>query len=414
MKQFRTVFEFEIMSYLRSKAYRITTVSLVCLALLLGAVPAIIAGVGSLGGGNAEQKGDAGAPIGVYDAGGTLDAKTLDSFLGASLWAWLDSADDSEVEEAVASGEYSLVLAVDGLAYTVTSPGSDTFGLSTAAYADLVKQSYQSAMLRESGLSEQEIGTILTATPVATLVSVGKDAGQSYWLGYTLLMLLYMAILMYGQFVMTSVVTEKTSKAVELLIISVKPVYLIFGKVIGAGLAGLTQLCAIILSGAVSLTLSKSAWAELAPSFAAMLDFSATGALLLFALVFFLLGFFAFAFLYAAFASTVSRMEDMNTVALFPMLPFMAAFFVAIFGMMNPSATYVTVCSFIPFLSPMVMYMRICVTDVPALQIALSVLINLATIGIAGVFGAKLYRAGVLMYGVKPSLRIILKSIGRA
>ena len=416
MRQFRTVFQFEIMSYLRSRPYLISTAALVCLALLLGIIPSILSGLGLLGNDISEEKdnGEAGAPIGIYDAKGTLTEESLDVFLGEGAWVQLDSADPDKISEAVSSGQYSLVLEADGLSYTVTRPGSGAMRFAGLDYDQMIRQGWQSAALKEKGLSQNDIDAVINAAPTAAYVSVGKDAGQSFWLGFILLIALYMAIIMYGQYVMTSVVAEKTSKTVELLITSVKPVYLMFGKVLGAGLAGLMQLCAIILAGTVSLNLSKGAWMAISPSVAGMLDFSTAGSTFFYALIFFLLGFFVFAFLYAAFASTVSRAEDVNTVAFFPMLLFVAAFLVAIMGMTNPAAGYITVCSFIPFLSPLVMFMRICMTDVPFYQILISIVIDIITVVAVGIFSAKLYRTGVLMYGVKPTMRNIWRNIRRA
>lgn len=412
MRQFKTVFQFEFMSYLRSKPYLISTGVLVFLALLLAVIPTVL----SLFSQDVpkEQHEYTSAPVAIYDSGGTLTQAALDAHLGEGSWVKLDSINPAEIEAAIESEKYSLVLEVDGLSYTVTQPGSQSMLISGSAYNALVKQSWQTAQLEQQGLSESEIENLLTASPVATYVSVGKDTAQSFWLGYLLLVALYIAIILYGNYVMTSVVAEKTSKTVELLIVSVKPVYLIFGKVISAGLAGLAQLCVVIAVSLVSLNLSKDAWATVSPSLSLMLNMSATGIALVYALIFFLLGFFVFAFLYSSFASTVNRSEDVNTIAIYPMLPFIAAFLVAIMGMSNPAAPYITVCSFIPLLSPMVMFMRICMTDVPVLQVLASIMINILTIVGVGIFSAKLYRAGVLMYGTKPSLKNIWHSIRRA
>jgi len=289
MRQFRTVFQFEIMSYLRSRPYLISTAALVCLALLLGIIPSILSGLGLLGNDKSEKKenGEAHAPIGIYDAKGTLTEEALDVFLGEGAWVRIDSADPDKISEAVSSGQYSLVLEADGLSYTVTRPGSGAMRFAGADYDQMIRQGWQSAALKEKGLSQNDIDAVINAAPTAAYVSVGKDAGQSFWLGFILLMALYMAIIMYGQYVMTSVVAEKTSKTVELLITSVKPVYLMFGKVLGAGLAGLMQLCAIILAGTVSLNLSKGAWMAISPSVAGMMDLSAAGSTFFYALIFF-------------------------------------------------------------------------------------------------------------------------------
>ena len=417
MKQFSTVFKFEIMSYFKSKPYLISTAVMVCIVFLLGIVPSVLSAIGEGAGGNEEvgsESSAADAPVGVYDIGGMLNDEILDFYLGQGGWAWLDPVDSADIEGAVSSQKYSIVMEVSGLDYTITMLGSDAMRVPASACYDLVKASCQSDMLKGIGLGQGEIRNILGADPKASYVTVGKDVAQAFLLGYVLILALYITILLYGQFVMTSVVTEKASKTIELLVISVKPIYLIFGKVAGAGLAGLAQFGVVSLAGGFSLGVIRNSLDGLPPFLAEALNFSGAGITLIYALVFFLLGFFTYAFLYAAFASTISRTEDINTVALFPMLPFIVTFFVAITGMANPAAGYVTVCSFVPFLSPLVMFMRICMTDVPLYQTLAAVLINIATVAGVGAFSAKLYRVGVLMYGTKPTPKAIWRNFRRA
>jgi ABC-2 type transport system permease protein len=415
MRQFNTVFKFEFMSYFGNKRYLITTVVLVCLTLLLGIIPAVLSAFGVIGGDPNEldeaAQTEAAAEqedlpkIGIYDKGNTLSEENLDAYLGQGRWARLDHADAGDISEAVLAAEYSLVLEVDGLNYTITMPGSETMRFYGGVYNELVKVSYQAALLRDRGLDHREAEEVLGVVALPAYVFVGKDLTESYWLGYLMILILYIAILIYGSYVMTSVITEKTSKTVELLVVSVKPVYLMFGKVVGAGAAGLVQLCVLILTGVISLNIFQRASGPSIPFLTNIFNSSSVGITLFYALVFFLLGFFGFAFLYAAFASTVSRLEDANTVTMFPMIPFIAAFFIALTGMQNPAAAHVVACSYIPLLSPMVMFMRICVTDIPLYQTLLAIAVNIITVAGVGAFSAKLYRVGVLMYGAKPTFR---------
>jgi ABC-2 type transport system permease protein len=348
--------------------------------------------------------------IGIYDRGDLLTAGMLDMHLGRGEWVWLDPADADDISGAVSSEKYSLVMEADGLNYTITMSGSDAMRLHLGAYNNLIKLSYQAAMLDSKGLGPSEIESVLGAVPIPAVISVGRDLTETFFLGYIMLFVMYMAILSYGQYVMTSVITEKTSKTVELLVTAVKPVYLIFGKVLGAGLAGLVQLSVLLSIGAFSLGMWQNASDLFPPIISEAFNLSFPAITLFYALIFFLLGFFSFAFLYAAFASTVNRIEDSNSVVMLPMLLFITAFFVAMSGMTNPTAAYIVVCSFIPLLSPMIMFMRICVTDVPVYQILAAVAVNIATLIGVGIFSAKLYRVGVLMYGMKPSLRNIWRS----
>ncbi len=120
---------------------------------------------------------------------------------------------------------------------------------------------------------------------------------------------LYIVIIMYGQMIATSVATEKSSRAMELLITSAKPVSMMFGKVIAACLAGLIQLIAVFGTGLVCFQLNRSYWKD-NQLISSVFDMPVW--LLGYMLLFFILGFFIYAFLYGAIGSTASKVEDIN------------------------------------------------------------------------------------------------------
>ena len=133
-------------------------------------------------------------------------------------------------------------------------------------------------------------------------------------------------------------------------------------------------------------------------------------------LVFFLLGFLIYAFLYGAIASTVSKLEDINTAVQPVTYLFLFGFMVVIFSMSSGEVDNVLmqVCSYIPFTSPMAMFTRVAMSTVPWYETALSIGILLgSTVGI-GVLAAKIYRLGVLMYGNAPKIGSIIKTILKA
>ena len=114
--------------------------------------------------------------------------------------------------------------------------------------------------MQKLGLSAEQSQQLLSAQAQGETITTGKDQMKSYFYTFILMFALYMTILMYGQFVAQSVVTEKSSKAMELLITSAKPSSLMFGKVVGTGLAGLVQLVLIVGSAFVFFNLNKSYW----------------------------------------------------------------------------------------------------------------------------------------------------------
>jgi ABC-2 type transport system permease protein len=133
--------------------------------------------------------------------------------------------------------------------------------------------------------------------------------------------------------------------------------------------------------------------------------------IVVYTVVFYLVGYFMYAFLYGALGSLASRVEDINTSIMPIMLVLMVAMLVSMVGMMSPEATYVTVCSFIPLFSPMVMFMRICMTDVPFWQVGISMALMVATTFGIGWLSARIYRIGVLMYGKPPRLSELFRTL---
>jgi ABC-2 type transport system permease protein len=223
---------------------------------------------------------------------------------------------------------------------------------------------------------------------------------------------LYMVILLYGQMVATNVASEKSSRAMELLITSAKPTSMMFGKVIASCLAGLSQLIAIFGSSLVFYALNKDYWAD-----NMIMDsiFNIPPELLVYMLVYFILGFLLYAFLFGAVGSTVSKMEDISTSISPINFLFVAGFLVAITGMTSgdTASPLMVFCSYFPFTASSVMFTRIAMSTVPLYEVILSMAILAgSTVGI-GVIAAKIYRLGVLMYGKPPKITSLVKMIFR-
>ncbi len=236
----------------------------------------------------------------------------------------------------------------------------------------------------------------------------GKSFTETYWYTYVLLILLYMTVNMYGQLVATSVVNEKSSRAMELLISSAKPNNLMFGKILGVGLSGLLQLAIWIVCAITGYLLNPEFWSGM-PFVSEV--FAMPPYILSYMILFYILGYFAFASLFGAVGSLVSRVEDVSTVSLPVVLLFMAGFFVSIFGMTMPDSLLIKVFSFIPIYTPMCMFVRICTSEVLPVEIIISIALCTAFTFFACRLAARIYRLGVLMYGNAPSLGSIIKML---
>ncbi|EDM44869.1 ABC transporter, permease protein, putative [unidentified eubacterium SCB49] len=245
--------------------------------------------------------------------------------------------------------------------------------------------------------------------------------------------LLFMFIIIYGNMIMRSVIEEKTSRIIEVIISSVKPIKLLLGKIIGTSLAGVTQfvmwtILMFVLMTVVPLIFGIDAAEMQTPQQQELMQAAGEGGiengiaqflieannlplmnLVIMFLLFFIGGYLLYASLYAAIGAAVDSETDTQQFMMPILLPLILAVYVGIFTVMdNPHGTVSQIFSFIPFTSPVVMLMRI-PFGVPVWQQILSVVILFATFIGTVWFAAKIYRVGILMYGKKASYKELLK-----
>lgn len=410
MRQFKSVLKFEYLNYLKSKTFVGVTIFLLVIILIVSLLPQITGVIDNIfssdSGGTSEEM----SPAALYDESGLYTPELMNTLAAEYNWEMLDSLEN--VEQLIAEGTYDAVVHIDNLDIFIYQSGSSSM-YSDLSYAisEIVKNTYQSEFLATAGLSEADISAVLLAQPTVDTIAVGKDTSQSFWLSYVVLFVLYFALIFYGAGISGSVVTEKTSKAMELLITSAKPMSLMFGKVMGVGLAGLSQLGLVILFAVASINLNIDSWSEFNPFVASILQSSLSFGTFVYVIVFFLLGFFSYAFIYAALASTVSRVEDANSVTMIPQLLIIVSFFVAMAGLATPEALYIKVLSFVPFISPLIMFLRVSLLDVPLIQVLICATVNVVYILGIGFISSKIYRVGIMLYGNKPKLKTIVSYI---
>ncbi|RPK07369.1 hypothetical protein BSBH6_00993 [Bacillus subtilis] len=284
----------------------------------------------------------------------------------------------------------------------------------------------------ELGVSQEEISSLYAP------VTVGQEAlkegakseeelGQTVGLVYIMLFVIYFSVIMYASMIAMEVATEKSSRVMEILISSMPPIQQMFAKLVGIGLVGITQLAVIITAGALSIKLNKtSETASSVGGFLNLTDVSATT--VIYAVIFFLLGYFLYATLAAFLGSVVSRIEDVQQTITPMTLLVVAGFMIAMFGLNAPDAGFITVTSFIPFFTPMIMFLRVGMLDIPFFtpmimflrvgmldipfwQAAAGIGITLLTIVILAVIGARIYKGGVLIYGNSSAFKAIKQAL---
>ena len=407
MKQFGTIFRFEFKNYLKSKSFLILTVILVIGVGVALSIPRIQEAFGAQGEPSAEK-----AVIAVSGE----DASETTSYLSQAYTEKAFQAVDEDLDalkQDVASGKYESAIVVTGpLSYTHVVKNVSLYDESDASIEDILLAKYRADTLAQLGVSSDNVQKLLAAQVKSDVIQTveGKDQTKSFFYTYILVFALYMAIIIYGQLVASSVATEKSTRAMELLITSTNSNNLMFGKVFGAGSAGLAQFVLIFGSGYLFYHLNAAYYVE---NVIVKSIFDMPLSILLYAILFFLLGFFLYAFLYGALGSLVSRMEELNTTVMPVTYLFIIAFFIVLYGITsgNVDNILMRICSYIPFTSPMAMFVRIAMGSVPVWEVAVSVLILIgSTIGV-GFIAAQIYRIGVLLYGKAPKPGEIVKML---
>ena len=411
MKNILQVLKFEYLSCVKNKAFIITTALLIVMILLFSCLPVIIMGmVSSSDDGEATNI----KPIIAVCDNAYNDENLIKTEFGKEYEGYDIVITDEEQEvlkTKVDSMDYEFAVIINTpVQYTyITKNNSINVDSASSSVDSIISSMYKIKSLEQYGINADEADEILNVKISSETITTGTDQTKNYISTFILIMVLYMAIIMYSQLVSTSVVTEKNSRAMEMLITCAKPTHLMFGKIIGAGLAGLTQLGLIGLVAIVSMgTITSSSM----PSELSSL-FSFPVSTILYALLFFILAFFIYSFLLGALSSLASRTEDLNTLTTPVMLLFVAAFMIVIFSVSYGSvdSTIMQVCSYIPFTAPIAMFARIAMSDIAVWEIILSVAVQLISIYLLGMIASAIYKMGVLMYGKPPKFSEIIKML---
>jgi len=231
-----------------------------------------------------------------------------------------------------------------------------------------------------------------------------SSSGMEYMMSIFMLTILFSILMAYGQLIMRGVLEEKNNRIVEVLISSTNTGNLFYGKIIGIGMAGLTQVALWILIGAVFFSQTSFNINQVLLSF---LSFE----LAVYFIVFFILGYFMYSILFSIVGASVNTDQEAQQYAAPITYLLIIPFILGIMVTQNPNSTPVVLASFFPLFTPTLMFMRISVAVPSFYQILLSIFICIITIMFMAWLGAKIFRTGILMYGKKPSIKEIFKWI---
>lgn len=367
----------------RSKAFLVAMLLTVGLVLTIGPLIALATGdedpivVGLLDTEPAEIDGA------IVRSAAALDLKVTIARIGSTSGAESDL--ESGMIDVMVDGE-TLVWRED--------PGPRLSAAITAAYTESARRDAAD----ELGLTGEDVATLLRPITLAdrSLHEPDPEDEPRRIAAYVGLMVLYISILMFGQFVMMGVMEEKQNRVVEVVLSRVRPAQILAGKVLGIGLLGLIQIVA--LGGAAMLMLNII---EVADVDLGSIGFGTFASILFW----YLLGYSFYSVLYGALGATVSRQEDMQGAVMVPVLMILPGFFFGNVATESPDALMAQIGSLVPLWSPMVMPVRSAVGDVATWELALSVLLVIAGIYALTILGARVYRGAILRLGTRVRLK---------
>lgn len=298
-----------------------------------------------------------------------------------------------EAETALREGEVDAVFTGSSIVWLDEESSTISAIVSGAALAARFQEA-----AAELGLTAAELASLLTPPDLdgEFLEPPDPEEGPRRVAAFFGLFLLYMSILIFGQFVAMGVTEEKQNRVVEVVLARVEPWQVLIGKVVGIGALGLIQLVAIGVAGIVAVSLVDLADVSL----------QSIGISVFVSIVFwFLLGYALYAVLYAAMGATVSRQEDLQGTVMLPVILLLPGFFIAQFAQDFPDSPLVVGSSLFPLWSPMVMPVRSTIADVPWWQLLAAIALILVAAYLVVRWGARVYRGAVLRVGAKVRLR---------
>ena len=413
MKQFGKILKFELKNYAKNKAFVGITIFLMVVIAVVMFFPRISAMFKS----NDTSDTTTDLSVMLVKADDATRADMVKETFAAAFTDYdvqITNDEISVIKDKITSGDVECAFVMnEATSFTYYVDNLSMYDTNPDIATGVLQQIYQMNAMINGGMTQEDAAGVMSIQIDAQVESLGKDQMQNFFYTYIMIFALYMVILLYGQMVAMSVATEKSSRAMELLITSAKPINMMFGKVLAACMAGLIQLVAVFGSALVFYNVNKSYWGD-----NGIIDsiFNIPPELFAYMLVFFLLGFLIYAFLYGAISSTVSKLEDINTAVQPVTFLFIFGFMVVMFSMSSGSVDNVLmqICSYIPFTSPMAMFTRIAMSTVPWYEIAISIGILIASTFGIGILSAKIYRVGVLMYGTSPKIGNIIKAVWKA
>jgi ABC-2 type transport system permease protein len=286
--------------------------------------------------------------------------------------------------------------------------GSDFVSIDT--FTDALNEAVRSQRLVNANIDETRLADLSRKVNIDSKgideSGAEKDTSGTFAASFAIGLMIYLTLAIYGQAIMGAVVEEKETRIAEILFSSARPFELMLGKLVGVGLAGMTQF-SIWLGTAVILISVAALQSDLGPIVASLP--AVTPFMVLIFVGYFLIGFFLYASLFALIGSMVTTVQEGGQFAFPPMLIMLAAFYFCFAVIRDPGSNLSFWVSIAPFLAPITMPVRILAEMPPLWHIALSFAVNIAAIAFLVWFASRVYRVGMLMYGKRATIPEMLK-----
>ena len=420
------VLKSEFIRRVRSKWFIIGTLLAPLFIIAISVLPAVLGAAAS----DADEK-----QIVVLDDTGIFE-DGLNKHAGDQYQFFLSGASPDNLRQEVLDGKYNGYLFIpksilngEGEASFYSVEGSGLSGGSRLERA--LTRTLEEHRLEEFDLSE-EIREVLSASVGVRTVKITEDGGEeedsaAFYsiLGYVMGFIIYMAMFLYGTYVIQGVLEEKSTRVIEVMVSSVKPFQMLMGKVLGIGAVGIVQMlvwsglmfATILFAGSIvsffvdpaALDLANNASQE---EILEAVDFSIPTikpAVFVWFVLFFLGGYLLYSSLFAAVSSLVEQQQDAQGLLMPIYLLIIIPIMFMIFFIESPNSSLAITMSMVPFFSPILMVVRVAVTEVPFWQVGLAYLLLLGTFIGSMWLSSRIYRIGILMYGKKPKIKDLIK-----
>ncbi len=277
---------------------------------------------------------------------------------------------------------------------------------------DALNSAVRSQRLADTDISEDQLASLSRNVSLSVKKVDDKGAESNgdggFWAGFIIAFMIYLNLAIYGQMIMSTVIEEKETRVAEILFSSAKPFELMMGKLVGVGLAGMTQFAIWIISAVVLIAFAVP---YLMSSGMDLPLPTITIPIIIYFLIYFLLGFFIYASIFALIGSMVTSVQEGGQFAFFPVMLMLGGFYFCLAVVRDPNSSLSFWTSMVPFIAPMTMPVRIISETPPFWQILLSIGINVLAIAALIWIAARVYRVGMLMYGKRATIPEVWKWI---